>query len=414
MATYDEVVLRWRDRIMGRTNKPNLSNSRMPARGDRIFSYGEHFELARIIRDRKGEPSHWLLNGDRWPGQVTTRQQGIVRGALERSGLPQVIIPHAALAACGIDFDTVQIVDVQPDWNETGTIVSKEWPQGAKWEYESTTLEGTGGDWDGLTYVSYGDVLDHPNAEYVGFLYKNTGRKHIQQRHREWYMADDGEGGIEYRHDWFRHFLGGSVIRAKVNYSVWVKCADCDGTGKGEPRQDWRGEWFDHCPECAVFRGGILAGTTGRVSRARQRWAYFLSGFDENETRPSYFLCELAPGVRPADYSEAIESLKPEVVVTAESMGREVLRQGDLFAVPMPSLTLRELKRMGGVYEKRGNLLGTNHQATEVVRVGRNTYARGTMRHVPEGRRPDHKMLSLGHGFSLVVKNTVPIASAGR
>ena len=407
MANYDQVVMRWRDRIMGRTNKPNLSNSRMPARGDRIFSYGEHFELARIIRDRKGEPSHWLLNGDRWPGQVTTRQQGIVRGALERSGLPQVIIPHAALSACGIDFDTVQIVDVQRDWNETGTISQKEWPQGAEWEYDEVTLEGTGGYWEGLERAKWGHDPDHPNAEYVPYIGKNTGRKSIMQRNREWYMADDGEGGIEYRHDWFRHFLGGSVIRAKVNYTVMVACSECGGTQKVEPRQSWQGEWFDHCSNCRQWR-------TGKVPNRRQRWAYFLSGFDENETRPSYFLCELPPKARPTTYAEAMESLKPESVKYAESIGREVRRQGDICAVPLPTLTLTQLKRGGGVYEKRGGLLGTNHQATEVVRVGRNTYARGTMRHVPENRRPDHKMLTLGKQWHLVVKNTVPVASSGR
>lgn len=411
MATYDEVILRWRDRILGRTNRPNLSNRRMPCDDQHIYSYGTHFELARIILDRKGEPSHWLVNGDRWRGMVTNRQQGIVRGAISRQHLPSVIIPHSALAACGIIFDTVQIVDVQPDWSETGTTVSKVFPEGAKWEYEYKSVPGTGGYWRGLEYLGY-DRMHEEGSEYVPSITTTSGRKTLQTRgRREWYLADDGEGGIEYRHDWFRHFLGGSVIRAQVNYTVWVKCPECQGTGKAEPWQDWRGETFDHCRECTGFRDRQ---NSGRRPRNRQRWAYFLSGFDAQESRASYFLCELAPGVKPATYGEAVESLKTDAVRFAESIGRDVKRQGDIWAVPMPTVTLADLKAQGGVKERLGNLLGTNHRATEVVRLNGQTFARGTLRHVPDGRAPDHKMVTVGKTWHLIQKNTVPLASSGR
>jgi hypothetical protein len=405
MATYDEVIMRWRDRILGRTTKPNLSNRRMPCDNNHLYSYGSHFELARIILDRKGEPSHWLLNGDRWPGQVTNRQQGLVRGAIGRQHLPSVIIPHSALVACGIIFDSIQIVDVQPDWAESGTIVSKTFPDGAKWEYEHTSVAGTGGYWRGLEYLGY-DRMHEEGAEYVPWIQRNTGRKTLTTRgRREWYLADDGEGGIEYRHDWSRHLLGGSVIRAQVNYSVLSKCAECSGSGKVEPWTDWRGETFDHCREC---------GGRGRERRNRQRWAYFLSGFDAQESRAAYFLCELAPGVKPANYHDAVESLKTDAVRFAESIGRDVKRQGDIWAVPMPTLTLASLKAQGGVAERLGNLLGTNHRATEVVRLNGQTFARGTLRHVPEWRAPDHKMVTVGKTWHLIQKNTVPIASRGR
>lgn len=408
MRSYDDVAMRWVARVLGHTTKPNYTNRRMPVDGDRIYSYGAHFELARLVRDKRGKPSHFLINGDRWPGVVTTRQQGIIRSAIGRTELPVVIIPHAALNACGIDPDSVQIVDVKGDWFEHGTIVSKEWPKGAKWEYERVTLEGTGGLWkkdDPFVRAEYGQWTS-AESTYVHPVTKNTGRKVLRdKRYRQWELADDGEGGIEYRHHWERHRLGGSVIRAAVVYTVRTKCGGCAGTGQGEPWQNWRGETLTHCQECSG---------RGRVLDTRSRWAYFLSAFDSNETRPSYFLCELAPGVKPATYEEAIESLKPEAVKYAESIGRDVRRQGDIFAIPMPSLTLKELKKMGGVHEQRGTLLGTNHRATEVVRVGKHTYARGTLRHVPEFRRPDHKMVPLGRQWHLVQKNTVPYASGVR
>ena len=48
----------------------------------------------------------------------------------------------------------------------------------------------------------------------------------------------------------------------------------------------------------------------------------FLSGFDHNERRPSYFLCELPPGCTAGTLAEAYEALKPDGVRLAEQMGR--------------------------------------------------------------------------------------------
>lgn len=411
--SYDDVARRWRDRALGRDTRDQFYNRRMPVRGDSIYSYGTHFEIARLIRDKKGQPSHWLLNGDRW-GPTTGKHQAIVRGALT-GYLESVIIPHAALTACGIDFDSVQIIDVKPDWGESGTIVSKEFPKGAKWEYEHTRVEGTG-DFFESPWMEFARsyARNHEGKAYVPYLNRNTGRKRLWQRSREWTLVDDGEGGIEYHHEWHRHRLGGSLIRAKVDYIARIKCVACNGTGKAEERTDRFGNVYDHCPDCAVFSGGRIVGRPGMRSVRRQRWAYFLSAFDDGETRPSYFLCELDPKARPTTFEEAIESLKPQAVKLAESMGREVKRQGDIFAIPMPSLTLAQLKKMGGKHERFGNLLGTNHQATDVVRVGKHTYIRGTMRHVPEFRRPDHVRVTVGKTWHLVQKNTVPIAAGRR
>jgi hypothetical protein len=164
----------------------------------------------------------------------------------------------------------------------------------------------------------------------------------------------------------------------------------------------------------------------------RRRWAYFLSGFDANETRESYFFCELPPHSHPTTVSEAYATLEPAAVRLAVELGREVQRQGDMYWIPMPGLTLDSLVAEGGEHRHRGgthlekvrfsrgefmtphgddaHLLATNHTATDVVVLGGATYAKGMLRHEPNGRRPDHTMIRLGDRktWGLVVKNLVP------
>ena len=97
----------------------------------------------------------------------------------------------------------------------------------------------------------------------------------------------------------------------------------------------------------AVFTAKVF----GKRNRVR-----FLSSFDRQETVPLYFLCQL-PRCTAKTVDEAIEALKPETVLLAEQMGRTCSRQGDIFGVPMPGLSLRDLKRAGGEYAKRSNVM---------------------------------------------------------
>jgi len=132
------------------------------------------------------------------------------------------------------------------------------------------------------------------------------------------------------------------------------------------------------------------------------------------EPRPLYFLCELAKGVKPTTVAEAYLTLKPETVLLGEQMEREVRRQGDIFAVPL-SLDKRAIRKAGATFVKRGNLLGTNHEATEVAFLpGGLTLARGVLYHNPRGRRPDHIRRPLGKSWHVITKNTVPITTATR
>jgi hypothetical protein len=511
MANYDDHSCRWVEVSMGWTDKPIFKNPRMPAERGRIFSYGSHFEIARLLRDSKDQPSLFLINGDRF-SNTTSKHQAAVRGAITRRAghVPQVTIPFSALDAANIIHSTVQIVESTSDWWEERSEDRTEFPAEAKWEYEERTAD-RGGWQNSLTgefkprpegshyggmprrdtcdecvteprlawnpddrdkaYRDYAQAkrdheahvrFRHGEWEEVRHQIRNTGRKVVRNRRGwvEWEIIDDPDAplGYVFTRTWQRHWLGASLIRAQVQYRGRAKCRPCQGTGVVEPyseqfaddvgygpltrRQDeyaysqgvyvQRLETNDYigrhrtvaatrmvtrCPDCGGSRW---------VRRTRQRWAYFLSAFDENEARPSYFFCELPPKVRPTTVAEAFETLKPQAVKLAEELGREVQRQGDIYWIPMPDLDLRSLKEQGGRHIRRKvvleprmhwldgvdpSVLSTNHTATEQVRVGRLTYARGTLRHEPSGRRPDHARIRLGDGktWGLVVKNTVPI-----
>jgi hypothetical protein len=137
--------------------------------------------------------------------------------------------------------------------------------------------------------------------------------------------------------------------------------------------------------------------------------SYFLSAFDENEPGFGlYFLAQLPDGAEPRTVAEAREALKPEIVVAAETFGRPVLRQGDVFAVQTPV----ETRQLPGPSKRSEFVLGVNHQVTEVRESNGVTYGRGVMRHRPRewGRRPEHRALKLGNGktWYALYKNTVP------
>lgn len=504
--THEDVAARWVNRILY-PGRDALRSNNLHDRGDRIDSYGAHFEVGRVLRNRQGEPIGWLLNGDRWDGVVTTRHQNAVLRAINSaSNLPRVTIPHTALNAAGIANDSVEIIDVQRDWTTTRTITKQEMV--GKWSYEYDYSEPYGfvnsltGEFRERTNWSSAPVeacecdrpgligpwkpgynwersiverklteihmrLHHGVWESVTPHRRNTGRKTpMATKYTPWEMVDAPESplGYVFQRDVQRHWLGASLIKAQVPYTVRVKHQACGGTGIGE-------KWYTRVhPGYGQFVSGPLTeqdmqvaqtysdrsmernggirqpfgwqdlrlieaftestrcrgcGVTGRVNAERRRTAYFLSGFDENETRPSYFFCELPPKARPTTVAEAYDALKPQSVKLAEQAGRDVKRQGDIFAIPMPGLTLRELKAQGGRHIRkpklvdrdghtffdgpRPQLLGTNHEATEVVLVGKQTYARGVIRHVPEFRAPDHKALTIGREWHLIQKNTVPV-----
>jgi hypothetical protein len=191
-------------------------------------------------------------------------------------------------------------------------------------------------------------------------------------------------------------------------------------THRPEARETPNGRWqwttYRHWLGAAVFRADYTSADTTRGNgRTATRTAYFLSAFDDQETRPHYFLCELPQGIEPGSVADALHALKPAEVIAAEQAGLSVTRQGDVFAIPA-TLTTRQLPHKR---ERRAHLLHLSHTATEVcVTDDGTTYARGVLRHAPveSWRAPEHRRQPMGDRttWHRIVKNTVPIDTSGQ
>lgn len=138
--------------------------------------------------------------------------------------------------------------------------------------------------------------------------------------------------------------------------------------------------------------GAVVIGYSGKC---------YLSSIDEAESWRirAYFLCLLPRAVSTVD--EAFASLVPNEVNDARSTGVEVRRQGDIFAIETTLLT-REIR---AATERHARLFETSHVASEARRVNGSVYVRGTLRHEPHFRRPQHAMLRLGRSWWKAAKN---------
>lgn len=379
MASNADRAARWMDRALGRADRDLGEHGSVFYIEDTIYSYGTHFAMAVIMREKPkaepgyadryspmtGEPRWVLVNGDSY-SITTSGHQGMVRGIIARSGLPSIIIPFSALDAAGIERTSIDPLHVRPDRQEeiphsadevTGAHMMMDDPSGA-----TRTEE----------YMDYTNRLpatdERPHGGYataereVPVRVDDPNRRRVNER--SYNVAERGEDGRWY---WTttRHWLGDSLFAAK----------------------------------------------------ARGRRARYLSSFDYQEARPLYFLCELPRTPVVSTVEEAFEALKPNAVKDAEQAGLTVSRQGDMFAIPtdMNTAEVKTLTPYGkGRIVKRpnGGLLGTNHSASEVIFAteGR-VYARGLLYHEPEAwRQPDHARRKMGDGntWHLLIRNTVP------
>ncbi len=132
---------------------------------------------------------------------------------------------------------------------------------------------------------------------------------------------------------------------------------------------------------------------------------FFLSGLDQNEPwhLGSYFLCELPNNALSVE--DAYQSLKPRRVTAWEENPDKpgVLRQGEWFFLPT-EYTTRQLPLPTN---KNAALLDTDHYVTE-MRENQDLYVRGTVKHIPAFRRPQHRRLSLGKVWHIAEKNLAP------
>jgi hypothetical protein len=441
MANPDQAIARWFDVVRGRKDR-FLSCRNIDSTSDTVFSYGRHFPLARVIRDADGDRAFWLLNGDTF-SNTTARHQSAVRSHVR--GDRHAIIPQSVLDAAQVDIATIKLLDVTSDRTLTTQHRARTMPPRAQWQehqhhddeqrtaYEdkvwqaqADSLQGSIDFWrahgrDDLhfdeerlakhlstTAKLYAERTNDHRYKYQQYerVYSHTTR-HLYLSHREVTVTEDEQGTL-YEWETTRHILGESLIEARIpHYVRSTTCKACSGTGWTHVSPLVNRHYYtdSYGGRCGTCHGG-------KVRKQVYRTARFLSGFDHNERRPSYFFCELPP-CDAETVEQAYDALKPAAVLTAESLGRAVVRQGDIFGIDAPSVTTRALRAGGATFARSGNLFGTNHEATETATMPTGAvYARGCVRHVPDFRAPDHARLSLpGRGWYLMQKNTVPLTA---
>ena len=454
----DDVLYCWAERIdLIAPPFERFSYSSMICEGDSLFHYGRHFELARIMRDKRGHARLVLLNGDSWGGggfgPSTASRQADARRVVNMSNVPSMVVPFSALDAAGIDFDTVRPIHVRDDRFTIEEHSSRKRPA------DLATMNDPSGATRKVTRWNYDYELRRSVEQDVDEPVRvENPRETVTFRVQHGWVEGGARLGDDGLWHWHvrRHWLGDSIFRARTTenrtrrptadelaedqaWRTWTMEQEVLGARERELRRkawklddrygyrgDYRtmfrkmfhaqgfheaadrvGDEADAHRRQRVWSNGMR---NGRMPITVTRWATFLSSFDYQEARPLYFLCELPYRARPNTVDEAIESLKPPEVVAAEARGVKVTRQGDLFAIPT-KLTTRQLRRMGTL-TKRLRVLGTNHSVTEgVICKGGAVLGRGIMRHEPDGwRTPDHARQKLGDGKSwhLLVRNTVP------
>lgn len=558
----DELIIFWAERIAqkipyegtaSRHTSPRYEKNSILMNGDSIYSYGHHFELARIIRRPSGVARIVLCNGDRWDGGSRwgsgtwgdqMRVRDLVKSAIDGTNIEMMTVPFSALEAAGIELSSVVPVEVRPDryetthhtsderpgplqqipdpsgatyphsqqdWgyvhNETGEVFRHGWnDEGTVYVHRPEPLDEY--TWSEYTHVEERPVMvDDPNRAY----HDSYGRGDRQTWHGDAELQSDGTWAWTIEH----HRLGDSLLRARYTErrtrpATKAECAQHDEWLKAErERRVAQDAWheaqnaysnltfvrrrydegrdipFDfpaypsdedvaaaerNRDEVAERYHRIDATVremdAGPVDKHRdlytvrytvRKTAYFLSSFDYGEPHRPYFMCELPSTVKrdgvthrpkPTTIDEALDWLRPDEIVQAQRAGVEVLRQGDVFAIPT-SLTTKELQSHAitftaqriveqssydtangrWVEERRedyqesirklrgqgdATVLGTNHSATHVILTDDGeTYARGRLYHTPSGwnRRPEHRVVKLGDGqtWYRLVKNTVPM-----
>lgn len=457
MASYDDVAKRWVDIVLGKTDKRPLQGSRMPVRGDKIYSYGSHFELARLVTPKRGTP-FFLLNGDTY-SVTTARHQRVIRDAVDATGVPSVIVPHSAMASAGINPDS--IVPVAIDAERTEHIPhTLTMPDGmaeamreecyARARVALAKLRESDTEYSYASGVHYGET-ERKLADGAKIMARILVAGYQYGERQEDCGACDGTGvecanpnchdgkvtsysgwrvtpEDEWRMNWYRngsaltetadpskfrwetyrHHLGASVFRATVHEYrerelFRILARDDDGSA-----------WTTGVSRSEVREGFMGTGETWNVYRtkdAKTRRAYFVSAFDieTGRGRPLYFLAELPKDARPQSVADALDALAPGVVRDALAAGLAVHRQGDVFAIPSAWPDYRPIPFRFPAKHAPVPLDGTGrHIATELVTLpGGRVFARGTLRHA------EHKTVKLGKTWHELHRNRVPLNRPG-
>lgn len=193
---------------------------------------------------------------------------------------------------------------------------------------------------------------------------------------------------------------------------------------------------INHMQQVLVAREGFeCVFTAPLINDKSSGLHYYLSGYDDQEEPPLYFLTELPRGAM--SVAAAREALKPQSVIDAEKDGKTVIRQGDMFAIST-ELSIEDIKRLGGKFTevKEGysirrdawgspqrtdnttgrRLYGSVHTASTVATLPDGTHlAKGHLLHRPSlergsTRRRDHSDRELpGNLWYAIAKNMTPI-----
>ncbi|HTE63088.1 MAG TPA: hypothetical protein VK631_22220 [Solirubrobacteraceae bacterium] len=478
---------------------------------DTLTHYG-HFPLARIIRSTpNGRAKLVLLNGDSYAGAggygpSTSSRQSEIRSIVKTTDVPYIILPFSTLDAAGIEESSVTPVHVRDDRTTYHDVIVSERPgEFVKVEHPDGLTEPHEVERHGYVHTETGEVR---SGHAVGASDGYTWRPYTVTEQRQVMVNDEGRAHVEHhssRHGWVRepaelqpdgrwkfvvqrHWLGDSLFKGRVtenrtrkpNPAELRQAADAERTHEAYEKartayygvyadlsDDKRTERWSEVERLAVERTKFPDGYSGGVIAYRvTRWAYFLSSFDYNEPHAPYFMCEMPRSFKGETVDEAVAALMPDDVLSAIGAGLDVLRQGDIFAIPT-AYTTSELEsrakaakrtryqwvdqqgapgqptyapghsvpvesretirrfKAEGTWEPKGacDIHGTNHSVTHlIVTKDGEFFGRGRMYHTPgeSWRRPEHRVLDLtgpdgGQAtWYRLVKNTVPLAKGQR
>jgi hypothetical protein len=168
-----------------------------------IYSYGYHFPMAVLMPDDDGNPrGWWLVNGDKY-SISTTRHQNGVRSALQRTGLPMVIIPFSAIREAGIDQESIKRIEVLPDrytWEpRTRDEAPKDWELRGNHGQDRDWSELPDGRWAYMASVHHlGESLITAKYDYRLVPFDRETGRYPHESGTAYFLSafDENEGGV--------------------------------------------------------------------------------------------------------------------------------------------------------------------------------------------------------------------------
>lgn len=385
MASIGAVIDRWLDTLESRRGRngrylENLAGSNVYGSGRTLYSYGRHFPLAQYFPRERGRPAPlFVLNGDR-VSSSTSRHQSETRSAVARRapglGADTLLVPFSALESARIDRASIRPLEIRPDaW-----LIAESEPVESQLDEPETAAERVES-----TRYRYGGRLGDSGSRDVriyrwrerGYTFERIqwpdsdepGRPTIAERPfgAGWRELERDERG-EWRLIRRVHRLGDSVFTALVSETRRRRRActvsDVISAALVTARNQTAAHERDRRERIHLTRLGESLARNGRARdglellsdplalldvsapivesvpvRVRRR---FVSSFDTNEPAPLYFLATLPARSRARTVETALEDLAPAAVHAALARGRDVRRQGDIFAI-RTSLTDRDV-----------------------------------------------------------------------